>query len=61
MTIIQNQSGSLITTVFLISWVGTKWSYLTAFIVVTMIPVALVFISMEKYIISGFNSVAMKG
>ncbi|WP_313072324.1 hypothetical protein [Lacrimispora sp.] len=61
MTIIQNQSGSLITTVFLISWVGTKWSYLTAFIVVTMIPVALVFISMEKYIISGFNSVAVKG
>ena len=28
---------------------GTKWSYLTAFAVVTIIPVALIFIFMQKY------------
>ena len=31
---------------------GTKWSYLTAFAVVTIIPVALIFIFMQKYRIS---------
>jgi multiple sugar transport system permease protein len=40
---------------------GTKWSYLTAFAVVTIIPVALVFIFMQKYIISGLTSGAVKG
>jgi len=40
---------------------GTKWSYLTAFAVVTMIPVALIFIFMQKYIISGMTSGAVKG
>ena len=39
---------------------GTKWSYLTAFAVVTIIPVALIFIFMQKYIISGMTSGAVK-
>ena len=40
---------------------GTKWSYLTAFAVVTILPVALIFIFMQKYIISGITSGAVKG
>lgn len=40
---------------------GTKWSYLTAFAVVTIIPVAAIFILMQKYIISGMTSGAVKG
>ena len=40
---------------------GTKWSYLTSFAVVTIIPVALIFIFMQKYIISGMTSGAVKG
>lgn len=40
---------------------GTKWSYLTAFGVVTIIPVALIFIFMQKYIVSGMTSGAVKG
>lgn len=40
---------------------GTKWSYLTAFAVVTILPVALIFIFMQKYIISGMTSGAVKG
>lgn len=40
---------------------GIKWSYLTAFAVVTIIPVALFFIFMQKYIISGMTSGAVKG
>ena len=40
---------------------GTKWSYLTAFAVVTIIPVALIFIFMQKYIISGLTAGAVKG
>ena len=40
---------------------GTKWSHLTAFAVVTIIPVALIFIFMQKYIISGMTSGAVKG
>jgi multiple sugar transport system permease protein len=40
---------------------GTKWSYLTAFAVVTIIPIALIFIFMQKYIISGITSGAVKG
>jgi multiple sugar transport system permease protein len=40
---------------------GTKWSFLTAFAVVTIIPVALIFIFMQKYIISGMTSGAVKG
>lgn len=40
---------------------GTKWSYLTAFAVVTIIPVTLIFIFMQKYIISGLTSGAIKG
>ena len=39
----------------------TKWSYLTAFAVVTIIPVALIFIFMQKYIVSGMTSGAVKG
>lgn len=40
---------------------GTQWSYLTAFAVVTIIPVALIFIFMQKFIISGLTSGAVKG
>jgi len=40
---------------------GTKWSYLTAFAVVSIIPVTLIFIFMQKYIISGLTSGAVKG
>ncbi len=40
---------------------GTKWSYLSAFAVVTIIPGALIFIFMQKYIISGMTSGAVKG
>ncbi len=40
---------------------GTKWSYLTAFAVVTIIPVTLIFIFMQKFIISGLTSGAVKG
>ena len=40
---------------------GTKWSYLTAFAVITIIPVALIFIFMQKYIISGMTSGSVKG
>lgn len=40
---------------------GTKWSYLSAFAIVTIIPVALIFIFMQKYIISGMTSGAVKG
>ncbi len=40
---------------------GTKWSYLTAFAVVTIIPVIAIFVFMQKYIISGLTSGAVKG
>ena len=40
---------------------GTKWSYLTAFAVVTIVPVVLIFIFMPKYIISGLTAGAVKG
>lgn len=40
---------------------GTKWSYLTAFAVDYHIPVALIFIFMQKYIISGLTAGAVKG
>ena len=40
---------------------GTKWSYLTAFAIVAIIPVVLVFIFMQKYIISGMTNGAVKG
>lgn len=40
---------------------GTKWSYLTAFAVVSILPVALIFIFMQKYIIAGMTNGAVKG
>ena len=40
---------------------GTKWSYLTAFAIVTIIPVALIFLLMQKYIITGLTAGAVKG
>lgn len=40
---------------------GTKWSYLTAFAIVTIIPVALIFIFMQKYIIAGMTNGEVKG
>jgi multiple sugar transport system permease protein len=39
---------------------GTLWSRLTAFAVVTIIPVVLIFVFMQKYIISGLTSGAVK-
>lgn len=40
---------------------GTSWNYLMAFGVVTIFPVVLIFIFMQKYIISGLTSGAVKG
>ncbi len=40
---------------------GTKWSYLCAFAIVTIIPVALIFIFMQKYIVAGMTNGAVKG
>ena len=40
---------------------GTRWSYLTAFAIVTIIPVTLIFIFMQKYIIAGMTNGAGKG
>lgn len=40
---------------------GTRWSYLTAFAVVSILPVVLIFIFMQKYIIAGMTSGAVKG
>jgi multiple sugar transport system permease protein len=40
---------------------GTKWSYLSAFAVVSMIPVAIIFVFMQKYIIAGMTAGAVKG
>lgn len=39
---------------------GTKWSYLSAFAIVAIIPVVLIFIFMQKYIISGMTAGAVK-
>lgn len=40
---------------------GIAWNYLMAFGVVTIIPVVLIFIFMQKYIISGLTNGAVKG
>lgn len=40
---------------------GTSWNYLMAFGVVTILPVVLIFVFMQKYIISGLTSGAIKG
>lgn len=40
---------------------GTKWSYLSAFAIVTIIPVAIIFIFMQDYIVAGMTSGAVKG
>lgn len=63
MTFIQDQTKRPITAgIFnFMGQYGTKWSYLTAFAVVTIIPVAFIFIFMQKYIISGMTSGAVKG
>lgn len=63
MTFIQDQTMRPITAgIFnFMGQYGTKWSYLTAFAVVTIIPVVLIFIFMQKYIISGLTSGAVKG
>ena len=63
MTFIQDQVNRPITAgIFnFMGQYGTKWSYLTAFAVVTIIPVALIFIFMQKYIISGLTAGAVKG
>ncbi|MDF2941881.1 MAG: ycjP 7 [Herbinix sp.] len=63
MTFIQDQVNRPITAgIFnFMGQYGTKWSYLTAFAVVTIIPVAIIFIFMQKYIISGLTSGAVKG
>ncbi len=63
MTFIQDQASRPITAgIFnFMGQYGTKWSYLTAFAVVTILPVAFIFIFMQKYIISGLTSGAVKG
>lgn len=63
MTFLQDQSMRPITAgIFnFMGQYGTKWSYLTAFAVVTIIPVVFIFIFMQKYIISGLTSGAVKG
>lgn len=63
MTFILDQEMRPITAgIFNFMWqYGTKWSYLTAFAVVTIIPLALIFIFMQKYIVSGMTSGAVKG
>lgn len=63
MTFIQDQVNRPITAgIFnFMGQYGTKWSYLTAFAVVTIIPVAIIFIFMQKYIISGLTSGSVKG
>jgi multiple sugar transport system permease protein len=40
---------------------GIAWNYLMAFGVVTIVPVVLIFIFMQKYIISGLTNGAVKG
>lgn len=40
---------------------GTKWSYLSAFAIVSIIPIAIIFIFMQKYIIAGMTNGAVKG
>jgi multiple sugar transport system permease protein len=63
MTFIQDQASRPITAgIFnFMGQYGTKWSYLTAFSVVTIIPVVMIFIFMQKYIVSGLTSGAVKG
>lgn len=63
MTFLQNQTMRPITAgIFnFMGQYGTRWSYLTAFAVVTIAPVVLIFIFMQKYIISGLTSGAVKG
>jgi multiple sugar transport system permease protein len=62
MTFIQEQFKRPITSgIFnFIGRYGIQWSYLCAFAVVTIIPVAIIFILMQKYIISGITSGAVK-
>ena len=40
---------------------GIAWNYIMAFGVVTILPVVLIFIFMQKYIISGLTNGAVKG
>lgn len=40
---------------------GTQWNYLSAFAIVAIIPVVIVFIFMQKYIVSGMTNGAVKG
>jgi multiple sugar transport system permease protein len=40
---------------------GIAWNYLMAFGVVTILPVLLIFIFLQKYIVSGLTSGAVKG
>ena len=63
MTFIQKQTMRPITAgIFnFLGQYGTKWSYLTAFAIVTIIPVALIFLFMQKYIITGLTAGAVKG
>lgn len=63
MTFIQDQAMRPITAgIFnFMGQYGTKWSYLSAFAVVTIVPVIFIFVFMQKYIISGLTSGAVKG
>lgn len=63
MTFIREQSQRPITAgIFnFIGQYGTSWSNLTAFATVTIIPVLLIFIFMQKYIVAGLTNGAVKG
>lgn len=63
MTFIQEQTMRPITAgIFnFIGQYGTSWSNLTAFATVTIIPVLLIFIFMQKYIVAGLTDGAVKG
>lgn len=63
MTFIQDQTARPITAgIFnFMGQYGTSWSYLTAFATVTILPVLVIFITMQKYIISGLTNGAVKG
>jgi multiple sugar transport system permease protein len=40
---------------------GTTWSYLCAFGVVSILPVILIFLFMQRYIVTGMTAGAVKG
>lgn len=62
MTFIQDQIARPITAgIFnFMGQYGTSWSYLTAFATVTILPVLVIFVTMQRHIISGLTEGAIK-